>query len=166
MRDLSREVLAELQGGLPLVPEPFTEVASRLGVSQEAVLACLGELGEQRVVRRFGARIDQRRVGLTVNAMVGWFVPDPEVEVVGQILAADPEVTHCYERTTVPGRWDYNLFTVLHQPDRESLDRRLAALSAETGMEDCVALVSGREFKRVPAARFLPAAVPPGRVRR
>jgi DNA-binding Lrp family transcriptional regulator len=166
MRDLSREVLADLQGGLPLVPEPFAEVAFRLGVPQEEVLACLRELGEQGVLRRFGARVDQRRVGLTVNAMVGWKVPNMDIETVGQIMAADPEVTHCYERTTVPGRWEHNLFTVLHQTDRESLDRRLAALSVRTGMEDYVALVSGREFKRVPAARLPPAAAPLGRAGR
>ena len=58
--------------------------------------------------------------------MVGWRVPADRVETVGRLMAADPEVTHCYERAVVPGRWEHNLFTVLHQPDRLSLARRLA----------------------------------------
>jgi DNA-binding Lrp family transcriptional regulator len=151
-------LLVELQRGIPLVPEPFREVAERLGISEEEVIAGLGDLRQAGVLRRFGARIDQRRLGLMVNAMVAWRVPETRIETVGWLMAAHPEVTHCYERETVPGRWDYPLFTVLHQPDRASLDCQLAILAAEAGIADRVVLVSGREFKRVPAARVLPAA--------
>lgn len=159
MRPLSCELLERLQDGVPIVEERFGEVARELGVSEEEVFACLGALRDEGVVRRFGARIDQRRCGITVNAMVAWRVPPDSVEQVGRAMAAHPEVTHCYERSTVPGRWEHNLFTVLHQPDERSLWRHLAALSAESGIDDFVVLVSGREFKRVPAARILPVAV-------
>ncbi len=159
MRPLSWAVLQQLQDGVPIVDEPFGEIARQLGVSEEEVFACLESLEAEGVVRRFGARIDQRRCGITVNAMVAWRVPPDSVEPVGRAMAAHPEVTHCYERSTVPGRWEHNLFTVLHQPDERSLWRHLSALSAESGIDDFVVLVSGREFKRVPAARILPVAV-------
>lgn len=164
MNDLALGILEQLQGGLPLVDEPFAEVADRLGISEEEVVDCLASLRADGVMRRFGARIDQRRCGLTVNAMVGWRVPQDRVGAAGRIMAADPEVTHCYERAVVPGRWEHNLFTVLHQPDRASLDRRLADLSFRTGCDDFVILESGREFKRAPAAR-IPATVLQGGVR-
>lgn len=164
MRPLPCQVLERLQDGVPLVLEPFREIARKLGVSEEEVLTCLQELQNEGIVRRFGARIDQRRCGFTVNAMVGWRVPADRVDAVGRVMAADPEVTHCYERAVVPGRWEYNLFTVLHQPDRLSLARRLADLSARTECDDLVVLESGREFKRVPAAR-IPATVAPGGAR-
>ncbi len=154
MRPLPCRVLERLQGGVPIVLEPFREISRQLGVSEEEVFACLGELRDEGVVRRFGARIDQRRCGLTVNAMVGWRIPADRVDAVGRVMAADPEVTHCYERAIVPGRWEYNLFTVLHQPDRLSLARRLAELSARSGCDDFIVLESGREFKRAPAARI------------
>jgi len=160
MTPLSVAALYELQAGVQMVEEPFRDVARRLGVSEEEVFACLEVLREGGVLRRFGARIDQRRIGITVNAMVAWGVPPDRVETVGPAMAAHPEVTHCYERRTIPGRWEHNLFTVLHQPDHESLWRHLSALSAESGIEEFVVLVSGREFKRVPAARIPPSAMP------
>lgn len=163
MRLRTEEVLAALQDGIPLAPEPFRGIAERLGVTEDELLAAVRDLRAGGVIRRFGARIDQRRLGLTVNAMVGWRVPEARVETVGRLMAAHPEVTHCYERATVPGRWDSNLFTVLHQPDHASLDRQLAALADESGITDRVVLVSGREFKRVPAARIPGMAVLPGR---
>ncbi|HIH03381.1 MAG TPA: Lrp/AsnC family transcriptional regulator [Methanoregulaceae archaeon] len=163
MRPLSWAVLRQLQDGVPIVDEPFREIARKLGVSEEEVFACLESLQAEGVVRRFGARIDQRRVGITVNAMVAWRVAPDLVETVGRAMAAHPEVTHCYERGIVAGQWEYNLFTVLHQPDHRSLWRHLSALSAESGIDDFVVLVSGREFKRVPAARILPVAVPGSR---
>lgn len=160
MKALSWEVLRQLQDGVPIVEEPFGEIAQRLGVSEEEVFSSIEALKAEGVIRRFGARIDQRKVGITVNAMVAWRVAFDRVETVGRAMAAHPEVTHCYERATIPGRWDYNLFTVLHQPDHASLRRHLSALSAESGVEDFVVLTSGREFKRVPAARILPAVMP------
>ncbi|MEN6341613.1 MAG: Lrp/AsnC family transcriptional regulator [Methanospirillum sp.] len=160
MKALSWEVLRQLQEGVPIVEEPFNEIARRLGVSEEEVFSSIEALQAEGVIRRFGARIDQRKVGITVNAMVAWRVAPDRVETVGRAMAAHPEVTHCYERTTIPGRWEYNLFTVLHQPDQTSLRRHLSVLSAESGVEDFVVLISGREFKRVPAARILPVAMP------
>ena len=159
MRPLSWAVLQQLRTACRSWTSPLARSARRLGVSEEEVFACLESLEAEGVVRRFGARIDQRRCGITVNAMVAWRVPPDAVEQVGRAMAAHPEVTHCYERSTVPGRWEHNLFTVLHQPDERSLWRHLAALSAESGIDDFVVLVSGREFKRVPAARILPVAV-------
>ncbi len=163
MNPLSRVVLQQLQDGLPVVEEPFREVARNLGIPEEEVFARIEALRAEGVVRRFGARIDQRRCGITVNAMVAWRAAADRVETVGRAMAAHPEVTHCYERRTIPGRWEHNLFTVLHQPSNESLWRHLLALSAESGIDDFVVLPSGREFKRVPAARIPTVAVPASR---
>ena len=159
MNGLALAVLGELQHGIPLVDEPFREVARRLGLSEAEVVACLSELRAEGVVRRFGARIDQRRCGLTINAMIGWRVPEERIEAVGRAMADDPQVTHCYERAVVPGRWEYNLFTVLHQPDRATLAARLGLLAARTGCEDYVVLESRQAFKRASAAR-IPAVLP------
>ncbi|HZD43201.1 MAG TPA: Lrp/AsnC family transcriptional regulator, partial [Methanomicrobiales archaeon] len=130
------------------------DLAERCGIPEEELFTCLEDLKRAGVVRRFGARINQRRIGFTVNAMIGWKVPEERIAEVGRLMGDYPEVTHCYERRTVPGRWEYNLFTVLHERDKESLDSHIDALSRLTGIQDYVVLVSGREFKRSPAGRI------------
>jgi DNA-binding Lrp family transcriptional regulator len=154
MDSTDRELLRAVQDGIPLEKEPFASVAERLDITQDEVIARLRALLLSGVIRRFGARIDHRRAGITVNAMVAWAVPEDCIRTVGEMMGAYPEVTHCYERCTVPGRWEYNLFTMLHASDEETIDRHLRCLSALTGIEEYVVLISTREFKRAPVARI------------
>ncbi len=119
-------LLALLQDGLPLDEEPFGPAARALGSTPDAVVDRLRALGAAGVVRRFGARLDQHRLGLEANAVIAWRVPPGQVGAAGAALAARPEVTHCYERSGVPGCWEY---TLLHSrprrgPCRRGSDRR------------------------------------------
>ncbi len=59
-RDL--QILAELENGLPLVPEPFEEIGKRLGMTGEEVLGRLEGLRGAGIIRRFRARINQRQL--------------------------------------------------------------------------------------------------------
>lgn len=92
------------------------------------------------MVRRFGARLDQHRLGLDANAVIAWRVPPGRAGAVGAALAARSEVTHCYERRGVPGLWEHTLFAVVHAEDRVAVDR--------------VVLLSSVEYMRRPAARL------------
>jgi AsnC-like ligand binding domain len=68
------------------------------------------ELG-QCFIRKFKARINQRRIGISANALVAWKIPDTGDGDAGSLLASYPGVTHCYERTGVPGKGEYPLYT-------------------------------------------------------
>ncbi len=159
MDDRDLRLLRDLQNGLPLVPEPFGLIAGRLGCTEEEVIARIRVLMDSGTIRRYRARIDQRRAGITANALVAWRVPAP-VNGTGTILASLPGVTHCYEREPVKGIWDYNLYTVHHGKTRTGVLAEVAELASRAGTDDYLVLFSTREFKRAPAASIPEEAAP------
>ena len=158
MKPADLRLLALLQDGLPLEEDPFAAAAGALGTTPGEVVDRLGAMIADGTVRRFGARIDQRRLGLVANAVIAWRVPADRVESVGELFAARPEVTHCYERRRVPGIWEHTLFVVVHAPDPATVERMADRLAEAAGLDDRVVLLSTAEYKRRPTARV---EVPP-----
>lgn len=150
-RDL--QVLAALEGGLPLVREPFTEVGRSLGMSGDEVLERITRLRNDGVIRRFRARIDQQQVGIAANALVAWNCKGMEAAMCGDELAAFAGVTHCYERRPVPGRWEFSLYTVHHGRSRPEVEEEVQRIGQLTGLDEYLILFSTEEFKRVPNVR-------------
>lgn len=140
-------VVRGLQEDLALAPRPFLPVAERLGISEEALFSAAEELKRRGVMRRFGAVLHHRQAGLKANAMVCWRVPEEQAERVGMTLAASPAVSHCYQRSTYPD-WPYSHFSMVHARRKADCLAIARGLSAETGVEDYVLLMSTREFKK------------------
>lgn len=142
------QLLSELQDSLPLVDRPFAAIGERIGIDETEVLRRIKGLKEMEVIRRFGARINQRALGITANALVGWKIGD--ATEVGIQLAAMPGVTHCYERSTVPGRWEYQLYTVHHGWSRSQVMSQVERIAREMNLSEYVVLFSTHEYKRTP----------------
>jgi DNA-binding Lrp family transcriptional regulator len=117
-----------LQEDLDLVPEPFAPLAASLGWSQEQLFDWAAEAGRHGWLRRFAAVLRHREAGFGEGGMGVWTVPPAQVEAVGRAFAADPAVTHCYERPSFEG-WPYNLFTMVHGTDRQDCERTLGSLA-------------------------------------
>ncbi len=150
MNARDRALLLRLLSGVPLVEEPYRAIAEELGMTEAEVIARTEALLFTGIIRRLAVRLDHRKAGIRANAMVAWRVPPGEVIQAAGVMARSPEVTHCYERATIPGRWDYNLYTVLHGRHRSGVDRSIAHLARETGIDDYTILISTRELKRTP----------------
>jgi len=148
------ELLRELEHGLPLVPAPFEEIGKRLGLTGELVMERIRALKTAGLIRKLRARIDQRKVGITANALVAWKPEEAGNPGIGMLLAAFPSVTPCYERLPVPGRWEYTHYTVHHGTSRERVLDEVRAVAEKTGSRDYLVLFSTREFKRVPNVRM------------
>jgi len=142
-----RLVINELQPDLPLVSAPFSEMAARLNMDVAEFLARCQSLLQRGVMRRFGASVNHREVGLKANAMACWVAPSEIVSVAGQKLARLDEVSHCYERKTNP-LWRYNLFAMIHGHTREACRAIAGRVSRQTGLKDYVLLFSSREIKK------------------
>jgi DNA-binding Lrp family transcriptional regulator len=142
-----REILLAIQDGIPLVREPFAEASESLGISPEALVERINGMKGDGTIRRFAPNINQRKIGITANAVVVWRVPEEDLPRVVETMLGHHEISHCYRRATVPGKWEYNLYTVVHDYDRESVDRFVIQLSEETGVEDYHVLYSKRRFK-------------------
>jgi DNA-binding Lrp family transcriptional regulator len=150
MDETDMAILQEIEGGIPLSDHPFREIGEKTGLPEAEVIERLQALREQGVIRRFRARINQRKAGMTANALVAWGVDSAEAPKIGGMMAGFPGVTHCYRRRPVPGRWEYELYTVHHSRRRVDLCSEVAEVAAVAGIDSYQVLFSGEEFKRSP----------------
>ncbi len=139
-----------LEGGLELAPRPYAVLAARCGLSEQACLTRIARLVELSIIRRFGVIVRHRELGYTANAMVVWDVPDHEVADVGRRLSERACVTLCYQRPRRLPDWGYNLFSMVHGQDRQTVLAELDALRRDLGLEHiaCRPLFSRRRFKQ------------------
>ena len=141
------KLLKLVQDGIPIAHSPFKGFASELGISEQEVVDRLKSLQKAGKIRRFAASIGHRAIGIKVNAMCVWNVPDEQIETVGNIMAEFPEVTHCYERPRYP-EWQYNLFTMVHSYNPEDCEKVAEKISEATGIKDYTIFFSEKEFKK------------------
>lgn len=134
LTEQERQLLLAIQDGLPLVPRPYAEVAQRIGISEERALELVSALLKRGAIKRIGAVLNPRALGITANGMAVWDVPDERVGEVGRRLGRAPEVTHCYRRPRRPPAWPYNLFAMVHGRSRQEVQEIVARISNEVGI--------------------------------
>ena len=134
LTDLDQRLLNDFQRDFPLSPAPYAEIARRLGVTENDVLARLDALTRAGAVSRVGAVVRHRRLGYLANAMAVWDVSDDEVAAAGRRLAADDAVTLCYRRPRVPPDWRYNLFCMVHGRARSAVLYEIKRMTALHGL--------------------------------
>ena len=147
MMTTDHEILRVIQDGVPVTREPFKEAADKLGMTQEELVERVKAMNENGLIRRFSANINQRKLGITANAVVVWNIPEERMEAAVPVFLERGEISHIYERRVYPGRWEYNLYTVVHDYDRESVERFAKKIADEIGVDDYQVLFSKRRFK-------------------
>ena len=147
MDEIDIKILAHVEKGVALDREPFKVLALQLKIPQQEVVDRLNRLKAEGVIRRFGASIKPNNVGFSANALVAWKIPQSRVQEVGAYMSKMPEISHCYERKAVAGRWEYNLYTVMHAHERESINRMVNQISMETEIAEYKILYSTRDLK-------------------
>ncbi|MBC8230070.1 Lrp/AsnC family transcriptional regulator [bacterium] len=153
LTEIEKKIVKALQDDLPLCSHSFKVIAEQLGISEDELLAEIHRLKQQGIIRRFGAIVYHRNLGIAANAMVVWRVPKEKAQEIGEIMATFPEVSHCYERPTYPD-WQYNLFTMIHGKSEGECERVIAQISERTGVKDYRQLYSTRELKKISMKYF------------
>ena len=153
IEELDRKIIRLLQGEFPLVAEPYKVLAEELGITEEALLARIETMREEKKIRKMGAVLRHREVGFTSNCLCVWNVPDERVEEVGGRMAEHPRVSHCYDRNRSED-WHYNLYTMIHGYSRDECEEIAAILAAETGIADRRMLYTKHEWKKTSMKYF------------
>jgi len=154
LSEQEKELVRELQKGLPLVSRPFRDIADRLKVSEEEVIVRVKDFLSRGVIRRFGAVVKHQDVGYVANAMTVWPVPKERIIEVGRMMASFPEVSHCYNRPSAPG-WPYTLYTVIHGKEEQECRSIAEKISSSTGITGYRILFSTAELKKNSMEYFL-----------
>ena len=153
LSDLDKKVIMALQRDLEVCPQPFLEVAQYLQITEEELLAAIRSLMARGYIRRFGATLRHQQSGYEANALVAWAVPEADLKRLGNRLAAQRAVTHCYARRPAPS-WPYNLYTMIHGRTREECLKIAAEMAAAIGIEDYEMLFSETELKKTTMRYF------------
>jgi siroheme decarboxylase len=153
LTDIEKRVIASIQGDMPIVAQPYQEIAASLRISEEELLKVLQDLTDRGVMRRFGATLRHQRSGFDANAMTAWQVAEERVEAVGAIMAAFPQVSHCYRRDPKP-TWPYNLYTMIHGTSEADCIATAAEIAAKAGVAVYELLFSKQELKKTSMKYF------------
>lgn len=129
-------LIEALQAGMPLVAEPWAEVARTTGLTEDEVTTRLEAFLETGVVRRIGILPNHYRLGLRANGMSVWDVDDEDLDALGPRIGGFEFVSHCYQRPRHGSRWPYNLFAMVHGGDRDEVLAKTARIAAALE-DDC-----------------------------
>ncbi|MEF3047058.1 siroheme decarboxylase subunit beta [Pseudotabrizicola sp. L79] len=127
---IDRRIIAATQGGLPLTPAPFAEVAGWLGLTEAQVIDRMEAMQAAGIIRRVALAPNHYALGLVANGMSVWDIEDDRAVDLGAQIGRLEFVSHCYLRPRADG-WPYNLFAMIHGHSRaevEDLRQQIAAL--------------------------------------
>lgn len=128
-----RRIIAATQGGLPLVPRPYAQIARELGLDESELHDRLRRMQGSGVIRRIAVAPNHHALGLTANGMSVWDVEDDRIAELGAAVGALEFVSHCYERPRALPDWPYNLFAMIHGTTRAEVEDKRARIAALLG---------------------------------
>jgi DNA-binding Lrp family transcriptional regulator len=120
-----RDLVVEIQGGLPITETPYADVAAAIDADVEWVVETIERFRREGKVRRVGVIPNHYALGYTENGMTVWDVPEDVLDEVGPVVADLEFVTHCYERPRHAGVWEYNFFAMTHGRTEAESERRV-----------------------------------------
>ena len=134
--ELDRRIVQTTQAGLPLVPQPYQQVAEGLGITVREVLERLREMQRRGVIRRIGAVPNHYALGFRGNGMSVCDVEDSLVREYGLRIGKLNFVSHAYRRPRHLPEWRYNLFAMVHGRDRTEVMEKVCVIADMLGEHD------------------------------
>ncbi len=153
LTELEKKIIGSIQEDIAVTARPYLEIASKLGVPEDALLEALQSLCERGIIRRYGATLRHQKTGFTANAMAAWQVDEDRIDEVGRRMASFQEVSHCYRRNPT-SRWPYNLYTMIHASDEAACRLTAQRMSEATSVSNYSLLFSRRELKKTSMVYF------------
>lgn len=147
-------VIRALQVDLPLVPEPYQQIAEQLGMSEGRLLDIMERLRQRGCLKRMSIALRHNNVGYTINVMMVWDVPDERMAEVGKLVAQNPQITHCYTRNRLP-EFDYNFYSMVHAVTEEDYAKLVTDLEAIIQPRKFSALRTKKELKKIGMKYFV-----------
>ena len=124
---LDRRLLDEFQRDFPLCPQPYAEMARRVGSDEATVIERLAWLQREGYVSRVGPVFRPNRLGASTLAAMA--VPWERLHDVANLVSSYAEVNHNYEREHA-----FNLWFVVTAEDEQAVADVLDSIRRRTGI--------------------------------
>jgi len=131
--ELDRRIVIATQSGLPVVAQPYQQIASELGISADHLMQRLEAMKGDGRIRRIGVVPNHYKLGYTANGMSVWDVPDEIIDEVGKQMGKLDMVSHCYQRPRFLPEWSYNLFAMVHGHTRDEVVQKVEQIAEMLG---------------------------------
>jgi len=133
LSEQDRALILATQNGLPLAPDPWSELGKQLNMSAEQVLERFQAMQESGIIRRVAAVPNHYKLGYRFNGMTVWDVTDDAIAELGERVGELPFVSHCYRRPRHLPYWSYNLFAMVHGTSREEVEHKAGQIAEVLG---------------------------------
>ncbi|MBI4391717.1 MAG: Lrp/AsnC family transcriptional regulator [candidate division NC10 bacterium] len=114
MDDRDRRLLNLLQSDFPLTRRPYAALGERLQMGEQEVLARIGRLREEKIIRQISAIFDTRSLGYK-SSLVAMRAEAGRVDEAAAMVNTHPGVSHNYKRSHAFNIW----FTVAVPPEKD-----------------------------------------------
>lgn len=150
---LDRKIIRRLQEDISITATPYKEISDELNINEDELIHKMKTYNETGILKRIGAILYHRKAGFNANAMVVWKIDKEKLDNTGKYMASFSEVSHCYERQP-SSTWDYNLYTMIHERDRERCNKIIEKIADAIGTENYRVLYSIKELKKTSMKYF------------
>ena len=129
---LEKQLLNDYQQGMPLVSEPYSEIAREINlkgfsVTEQEIIDSLSSLKERGMISRVGPVFKPNSIGVSTLAAIA--VPANRVVEVANIVSAFSQVNHNYER-----EHQFNLWFVVTASSQNEVEQVLEAIELQAGL--------------------------------
>jgi DNA-binding Lrp family transcriptional regulator len=153
IENLDKKIIRRLQENISITEHPYKEIADEFSLSEDELIDKIKSYNKAGILKRIGAILYHRKAGFKANAMVVWKIEDNNLDEVGKYIASIDKVSHCYERKPCSA-WNYNLYTMIHEKDRESCDKVIQSIAENIRVENYKVLYSTKELKKTSMKYF------------
>ena len=142
--ETDKKILQILQNDFPIVPQPWSEIANRLGTSPQEVTTRLKRLYQLGAILKIGPISDSSKMGINAGTLVALRVKKQKVDEVAKIINQYANVSHNYERED-----EYNIWFTLTAPTEKELNQTLSEIKQRVNIQDndVLNLTTLRRFK-------------------
>ena len=126
---LQKRLCTALQKGLPICDRPFDRIAKTLNTPEQEVLQQTRKLKSAGIIRRIGALINYRAIGMT-STLVTAHIPQENLTAVAEAVSSLESVSHNYLRNHY-----YNLWFTLQSQTTAKIETILTELYGRFGIE-------------------------------
>ncbi len=152
LNDKDQKIVKTLQSDFPIVDRPFRIIDDISGTSELHVIETINRWLYEGTIRRFGARLNHRKVGYKTNILAAW--RGQHIDKWGEKFAELAEVSHCYKRQSCDD-WPYELYTMIHTKTDMEMDNIFKAKRNIAPDAEFVTLKTLYELKKTSMKYFM-----------
>ena len=139
--ETDKAILNRIQSDFPIASRPYEVIAQEIGLNEADVIQRVRSLRTRGIIRRIGANFVPGKVGF-VSTLCAARVPEDKIDQFADAVNRYPGVTHNYQRDH-----DFNVWFTFIARSREQIEKNLARIAQETGVDAILNLPATKVFK-------------------